>query len=655
MPPTPHRFRRPGGYHAAQEESPLDPRPRERPAPAPAGDGPWPALRRARGESPLGFPDLRADPGREAAPSPLARGDAEAFLAARARGLAFRPALEELLRALPEDRLDRLIQIRKEGRGAWFAVLCGGGGQALVLGNSLSGSVVPLISVGYRVTLLDPSPERLGIACASAEEGFPGRTRGLIGGDSPELPFEDGAFDLVVLEEGLPIGGDSEWGGPPLAELRRVCGGELFAAVDNRLAYKRSSGRTSDLRVPAPLAWMRAVARPARGERTLLGYRRALRGDGFAPARAFALYPDRRDFAQIVSLEGGAPDHALGPAERRNRLKMLGRALGLFPVLAPSFGLVSARRTLAGRPMWIERILAWLAERLGRPVPPLAHVMGTRGNACVVHTRAGESGDGWTLHVPMCARRAKGLARHFGFLELLRDRHPEVPAPEPLFQGEVEGVWLTCERRLPGWAAHHLAGDEALADRVLEQAAGHLAGLISRPAAPFGPADLEEHIEPRFELLLGAVREPASRAALEGLRRRAREELPGLAVPLGLSHGDLRAKHVQVDGRGRVLGYLDWNAAAREDLSYWDLLRLLVHNRKQSARQEEGGIWRRLARREGLRAGELGALELYRLRTGLDRRAARVLEHLYPVFVGSVAERAWAYSPPGWFGRQFGL
>ncbi len=640
-------------------ERPVIPRPLENPAPAPVtapgGDPPWPALRREGRASRLGFPDLRADPGRAASPAPLAPGDAGAFLAARERGLPFRPALEELLRALPEDRLDRLIQIRKEGRGAWFAVLAGNGGQALVLRNSLSGSVVPLASVGFRITLLDPSPERLSLAWASAEEGFPGRTRGLIGGDSPELPFEDGAFDLVVLEEGLPIEGDSGRGGPPLAELRRVCGGELFAAVDNRLAYKRSSGRYRDFRVPSPLAWMRAVARPPRAERTLLGYRRALRGDGFAPARAFALYPDRRDFAQIVSLEGGAPGHALGPAERRNWLKMVGRALGFFPVLAPSFGLVSAREALAGRPMWIERILAGLAERLGQPVPRLEHVMGTRGNACVVHARAEEPGDGWTLHVPMCARRAKGLARHFGFLELLRDRHPEVPAPEPLFQGEVEGVQITCERRLPGCAAHHLAGDAILADRVLEQAAAHLASLVERPAAPFGQAELDEYLEPRFELLLGAVREPASRAALEGMRLRAREELPGLAIPLGLSHGDLRAKHVQVDGRGRVLGYLDWNAAAREDLSYWDLLRLLVHNRKQSARQDEGGIWRRLAQREGLRAGELGALELYRRRTGLDQRAARILEHLYPVFVGSVAERAWAYSPPGWFGRQFGL
>lgn len=589
-------------------------------------------------------------------PAPLRHGDLRPFFDDLERGLGFRAAFERLLRHLPEERADRLTQLLKESRGAWLTVLCTRGGEALVVGAACSGSAAALARAGFAVTLLDPSRERLRFALAAFEAFQVGRVRGLVGGRGRALPFAARAFDLVVLEQGLP----DERFAPALDECRRVCRGQLFVMADNRLAYKRSGGGYHDFRLTRPLEYARALLRPRRGERTLRGYRAALAAAGFAPARAFALYPHRRDFTHVVALDERLPELPLGPNERRNKLKLLARAAGLFPVLAPSFGLVSARRELCGRPSRIAHVLEELARRVGEPTPAAEQVTGTRGDTIVVQTalaggRAGEPAGRWTLHVALVRAHEEGLRLHLRMLALLRERFPGVPAPEPLFAGPIDGLWLSCERRLPGTSAIHQVGRRARAEAILGRVAGHLAQLVVRPPATFSEADFDELLEPAFELVARGAADAGTRAALAGMRARARAGLVGHDLPRTLCHGDLRAKHVQVDAAGEVLGYLDWGAASDCALPYYDLLHLFVHDRQQARGRTEGEIWRALVAREGLRPAERAAFERYREEVGLDEEAARALEAIYPVFVGRTAETHWRWSRPRWLARRFDL
>lgn len=592
------------------------------------------------------------------APAPLLAGDTEPFTAARARGASYREAFEALLFALPPERADALTQLLKESRGAWFPLLRVAGGEALVAGNSLTGSVLPLAAYGFRVTLLDPAPERLALALARAATQVGGVVRGLVGGSGPALPFADASFDLVVLEGGL---GASERGAAPsLAECRRVTRGELFVMTDNRFGYKRSSGRYRDLRLARPLELLKAALRPRDGERSLRGYRRLLASEGFAPPRAFALYAHRRDFAYIVALDAPRPALTLGPSERRNRIKTAAHALGLFPLLAPSFAFVSTRSELERRATRGERVLAELSKLVGEPTPEIEALVGTRGNTTIVQTaRPGvpenKAAGRWTLHVPMYQGHAGALDLHLEILARIARDFPGVPVPAALFAGVVDGVRLTCERRLPGLAGHHLIADPALADRVLAQVAEHFAALVTRPARTFDARDFETLVAPKFELVLRRASDPDQRATLTAMQRAAERDLPGLELVRVLRHSDLRAKHVQLDRAGRVLGYLDWGTAVDSELPLHDLLHLYVHDRKQQSGITDGEAWRVALEERDLRPGERRAFELYGERCGLTPAARRALTAIYPVVVGHTAESNWPYTRPGWFRKQFGL
>lgn len=577
-----------------------------------------------------------------------------------ARGASYREAYEALLFALPPERSDALTQLQKESRGAWFPLLRVSGGEALFVGNSLSGSVLPLAAYGFRITLIDPSIERLTLALARARAqlGPQAGVRGLLGADGPMLPFVADAFDLVVLEGGL---GDATRGrAPDLEECARVTRGELFVMADNRFGYKRSSGRYRDLRVRGPLEFLRSTLRPREGERSLRGYRRLFERPGFAPPRAFALYAHRRDFAHVVALDAPRPALTLGPSERRNRIKTLGHALGLFPLLAPSFAFASTRTERAAHPTRGERLLAGLAQVIDEPTPEVEALVGTRGNTTIVQTARpglpeGEPAGRWTLHVPMYQGHAGALQLHLDVLARIADEFPGVPVPEALHSGVVDGVRLTCERRLPGLAAHQLVGDPELGDHVLTQVAAHFAALRVRAPRPFSAADFDELVAPKFELMLTRAVEPGQRTALEAMRAQAASAFDGLELPRVLRHSDLRAKHVQVDESGAVQGYLDWGTAVDQELPLQDLLHLLVHDRKQQSGLSDGAAWRLLREETALRPGERRALEVYRELLSLSRAAQDALVSIYPIVVGHTAESNWPHTRPGWFRRHFGI
>jgi hypothetical protein len=590
-------------------------------------------------------------------PAPLEHGDARVALDAAARGATFKSALEALLLALPEERADLLMQELRESRGAWFPLLRSRGGELLFLGSSSSGSITPLAAGGFRVTVLDTSAERIEFARLRNEAHAAGLVHAVLAAPLPTLAFADQNFDVVVIED-WPIAPGALARG--VAEALRVARGEVVLSGDNRLAYKRSSGRRGDFSIPSPLEYARRALSPPHGERTLRGYRALLAGADFGRPRAFALYPHARDFTFVVGIDDARPRLAVGPMERKNLVKLAGKSLGLFPVFTPSFALIAARKHLEREPLRIERILMEIARRTGEPLPRIEQLVATRGNTALVHTAIPGAPDDeprgrWTLHVPLCPKNIPQLELHYRSLELVRERFPSVPVPQPLLHGHIEGVWLSCERRLPGWTAPQVTSDPRTAARMVADAARHFAALVVRAPAPFTDDDFEAQVGARIDLVARHAAVPGTIERLRRMRDEYRPRLVGRRIARVLYHADLRGKHVQVAADGSVLGYLDWGTTEPEGLPYFDLLHLVIHERKQELRSTAERAWKIVRDRVGLRDYESGALAAYRAALSLDDDTARAIEELYPVLVAAMAEKNWDYSRPRWVHRQFGI
>ena len=592
--------------------------------------------------------------------APILPEESQRIVAAVHNGTSFRAAWEQFLLQVAEaepERAERAMLLFREGRGGWWPLVSGGPGTALVLGNAIAGTAAALATAGFTVTQVDPRPHRLafqGVRLAAA-----GRDVNLVAaGDGPRLPFEDKSFDLVVQEGGAPSPA-SGWGHDG-AELLRIARGEVVLIADNRLGYKRSTGARGEFRVPTPLTWIRAAARPARGERTLVGYRELLDDSGYGRPRALALYPHADDFTHVVALDELHPKLHVGPMERRNHLKMLADSVGLFPVLTPSFAIIVARREREHSSQRIERLLEALADRIGERVPRAEELIATRGNCSLVQTRIlgapdDERAGRWTVHVPLAPTQRAQCERHFAQLERLPARFPGLPLPEPLFQGELDGAWLTCEQRLGGLTAPQVTGRREVVQRMLRESGEHLARLVVKQRHVVDAASFEQLVGRRFELAARHAGIDTTRAALERMRDEAQKSLSGRELPLVLVHGDVRGKHVQVQPDGAVLGFLDWGISEPEGLPAFDLLHLVIHERKQEHGLTVGEAWRLVRDPATRRASERQVLEGYARTIGLELDLLDVVLEIYPVLVADIAERNWDYSRPRWLHRQFAL
>jgi SAM-dependent methyltransferase len=610
--------------------------------------------------------DLRSDPCAALAPAPLQDGDALETLRECARGADYRSALEALLLKLPEARSNQLDLVLRECRGAWLPLLAAQGGRALYLGNPLSGTVVGLARTGFAVSVLDLSSERLALAQLRNEWIVPGRCVSLLGGDGARLPFEDEAFDVVVQELGPP---ETLPGvGYALSEIARVTRAQAALVADNRYGYKRSAGEKSSFRVLGPLEYLRRALRPPRGVRSLRAHRGALREAGLAPARAYALYPHQSDFAYVASFDERGPHLFIGPKERRNRAKLLVHRLGGFSWLAPSYLFLARKQGTPAAPERLLPVLEELAGLLGEPVPEIEQLVATRGNTALVHTSVPGRDESdprgrWTLHVTVGPLQEVQARTHYGRYLWFREHVPDFPIPEPLhsgsFQtgsfGESDGLFLTCERRLPGLTAPQHTGDHAIAAVMYRETAAHLSRLVVEPARAIDAAAWEQLFASKFDLVARYAAVPSTLEWLADMRARSREQLLGEAIPRVVYHADLRSKHVQVDARGHVLGYLDWGSSEASDLPYFDLLHLIAHERKQEAGLSTGAAWAIVQDPARLRSFERAALEDYRERLGLSERYCRAIEALYPLLVTAMAERNWEYSRPRWMHRSFGI
>jgi len=574
-------------------------------------------------------------------PSPLEVDDLTRLLARVEEGVDFRVAFEELLRDLPLVRAEHLMLLMRQGRAAWMPLLHTRRGRALFIGNAFSGASAGLAFAGWDVVVRDDNPDRLAFADV--------RARGLklsieleLSDDHEHLPHADESFDLVVRDGP---------GGATVQELARVSRGEVVLIVDNRYGYKHSTGVHGEFRIRRPGEYLKSLL--SSKEKSLAGHSAELTQAGLVGLRPYALYPDSRDFTFCVSLGDTGPTLPIGPKERSNRLKILAHRFGLFPHLTPSYALI-ANKPQADLARPLASVL--LAEALGvkeEESPPLEHLVNTRGNNVLLLSGGSRP---VALHLPMEARQRAQVEKHLSTLSELRERYPNLPVPKPLGENTVDGLWYVAEERLGGWSAGQICGDQVRIARMLTDVAQHFAALVTRPARPFTEEDCERLVGTRVRRVAEKAVEPDTIAALEDMEKMANESLVGAVFPLVRSHGDLRSKHVQVDREGRVLGYLDWGSTEEMDLPMFDLLHLLVHERKQEAQLTAGEAWRLLEDdRAALRPHERSALEGYAEALNLPEGVVRAVEGLYPLLVADVAEKNWDYSRPRWVQRQFGI
>ena len=567
------------------------------------------------------------------------------WLADLERGFAWREALEAHLLRLDLVRAERLMQVLKEGRGAWLAlVLEHRTRRVWFVGNALSGAVLVLARLGAHVTVFDPSEQRGALALVRDRS----HARGTLVFERWTRTTFDAAReapDLCVVEGPVPqtLGGDEEL----FARFAALRVPRVFAVVDNRFSYKRSTGVRADLRVQSPLAFARrALTGP---ERSLGGTRRAL--GRFGDAQALALYPHRWDFSHVVDVDDRrGPQLFIGPGERTNRAKMFALRAGLFTWLAPSFAVGGPRAKRALLDEWLAAFRERSgAEPDGAEPGRVEHLVATRGNNVLLLTSAGLA-----LHVPLGPDQERQMRRHHELLAHVQTHVPGLAVPRPVWAGDVDGVFVQVESRVGAINGAQLV-HEAQRERVmLPQCAELLARAVVSEARSPSAAELEELVLERARAAAARAGRDATARALIELGERCAAALAPLTFPRVFGHNDLRAKHVAVDERGNALALLDLGCARTSDLPFVDLLNLVLHDHKDHAHTTLGDAWR-AARERRLPPALEAVLDRYEELLALPRAYTDAVRAAYPVFVAAAAEQNWDYSRPRWVHRQLSL
>lgn len=586
--------------------------------------------------------------------APLPRPAVTEHLEQAPSGSSWREFLEPFLADLPATQGDLVMMLMEESRGAWAVLLAQQPGTALFIGNAVSGTVAALATMGWKVTVADPSPERCAFAKMRDREYSPGQVS-WVHAAHHELPFQATSFDLVVREdaaEGLDLAH-----APRARELCKLSRGAVVHLADNRFAYKRATGRRGHFRRHSPLSFLGQALFPPPGLRSLMGHRREL-GSNHA-VRALALYPDGREFSHVINLDGGLPRLTVGPREKVNIPKVLAKKAGLLPLLTPSFALLSE----AAGASFTSRLLAFLAETIGEEAGQLDQLIATRSNCAMLMTapagvlaeeEQGPLARSWVIHIPLSPGKHRVLTRHVKFMGHAAAKFPVLNAPEVLFEGTFEGVYLCVSRRIGGWTAPHATDQPSQTGALAINLGRILSELVVRPTQAFSEGDFERLLGQRFERVAQKCHRMQTRDRVQKSTDALRENLVGAQLPLVFHHADLRAKHLIMDGDSKVRATLDFGSAEAEFLPLVDLLHHLGHQRKEVRRCGPGQAWQEL-RDPALRAPhEDQALREQAQTLGLESHLVDAILDAYPLFVAAMAEANWDWSRPEWIHREFG-
>jgi aminoglycoside phosphotransferase (APT) family kinase protein len=346
------------------------------------------------------------------------------------------------------------------------------------------------------------------------------------------------------------------------------------------------------------------------------------------PGRRLALLPSVARCEQVAALDGAFPRVAVQPGQRRERWLRAAQSTGTLGFVHRA----RARFEGARGATRLELLLADIAQRLDEPVPASEHVLASCGGTLEVWTAAGRGAGGrWRLHLATRSEHVPALEHGHRLQAELRRDAPGTPVPEPLALAQTAGLWAVCERRVDGWPlTARRARDPA---PLLRQVSRALAGLARGEPRTLARRDVEQALEGwRAEC---ARPDPAFDRRAE----RMGESLAGLILRDVALHGDLRPRHVLVDGACRLVALVHWSLGRARGWPMLDLVHLWLHLRRAASGTSLGRLLALAAERSGLEPWERALFDEHAAWMGLDRDAWRMLLCAWPLHAASVAGR----------------
>jgi len=260
----------------------------------------------------------------------------------------------------------------------------------------------------------------------------------------------------------------------------------------------------------------------------------------------------------------------------------------------------------------------------------------------------------WILHLGTRPGESEALERGAELQRRLLELRPQAAVPRPLASGTFEGLALHCERRLTGWPADRRAISSADAARWLDQAASFLAGLRVPGAEPLGARDIAACCSAWRELAREHLRSSAAATTVERLTAEALAQLAQEVLPSVLVHGDLRPRHLLVDARSDVRGWIHWSLGERAGPPGLDCIHLHLHLEAMRRREPLGGPLQRLLAAGQRELSEHAALWRYARDLDLSKSALLAIARLHPLYLASIAGRFGQKPPSGWLAAQLG-
>jgi len=119
-------------------------------------------------------------------------------------------------------------------------------------------------------------------------------------------------------------------------------------------------------------------------------------------------------------------------------------------------------------------------------------------------------------------------------------------------------------------------------------------------------------------------------------------------------HGDLRPRHLLVDGRSKVTGWIHWSLGDSAGVPGLDLIHLHLHLEAMRRREPLGVALQRLLAAEDSERREHQPLWRYSSALGMSRSALLSIARLHPLYLASIAGRFGQPPAAGWLAAQLG-
>ncbi len=416
-------------------------------------------------------------------------------------------------------------------------------------------------------------------------------------GDGNEfLPFEDGTFDIVVMNDVL------EWVGYGhsssasqcherlLRDVRRILkpSGQLYIGTENRIGYHYFFSKKVDhTRLPFINYIIRVLASIFQQENrktsygpytyTRDGLNKLLKECEFSHVSFYSMFPDWRHLLQIASLNGRT---RVTPTKSQRKLNSLAFQVMCLPkflkYFTPFFGVVASSTQKD------NSLLQTLINILGLSIDLDGPLLVSKTGTVITRARASD-GKGIIVRLPYspsgkekCVRNAKRL----------RDIHDDTTVPESfkqcvprlLAKGECNGQLATAETLVSGISLNHVR--EARLNIVWRSL---VRILVPWSMKDFGNAETDINLS-RANVIRSwmlAVKKIIPKnnehKVLADFLTKTEFDLNAMPEFAALTHGDCHPGNVLINkNTGEMSGLIDWDVHIPSAPPFFDLLNFAI-------------------------------------------------------------------------------